>query len=166
MITVENLVSFDFVKSSLCGAMAAEKALRSFNSSHSADSLSESLAGTFFYSLCAARVIPYANTIGTIILLFESFLTHRDPNAHLTARVIGNSLATIGTQVVAPIAEHLHQNVIAPVARNLSKACSAILSCVHLPMNPAWYASAALLTTAIVYRGLFLKTPSLPPFNK
>lgn len=108
--------------------------------------LSQNLAHTLIYGLCAARIFPYAPRLGASLFLGMSFLQYGFDAyvQYFPARM----LTTLGNQI-------------APLAKKIRNLAGKIIF-VKIPNNPAWTAVALLLVAGVAYKcfdAFYLRQP-------
>ena len=114
--------------------------------------LSTNLAGTAFYGLCAANIVPYTPMIGAVLCVFKALLQTDGANTyrffqliHDVGSLIENFVGTLCNWTIVPLWNH----VLEPICNGIL----ALLKRIPLPQNPAWIGVALLITAAVVYKG-------------
>lgn len=154
-----------------CGIVAAEMAIRTVGDlifHHNKSDLSADLAGTLFYGLCAANIVPYTPIIGTSIFVIYSFSKWNAKDNYCCTKILNTTVETIYNivktvfkafidylvipvfkHIVIPICEHiiipLFNHVVVPLAKTIAQIFADIFQVVSLPKNPTWIGVAILV---------------------
>lgn len=156
-----------------CGIVAAEMAIRTVGDvihHHDNTELSANLAGTLFYGICAANIVPYTPVIGASIFVVHSFLKWNKDDNYVCTKILNATVETIYKIVkciftsfidylVIPVTEHIivpiFTNVIIPLAKTIAQIFADIFQRIHLTENPKWI-GVTLLVIAIVLKNVFV----------